>query len=85
MFIFPKELLKFIYKTTNGLEYIRYLIPFYFIDYFRVPLVSSLQAIGKTKGVMYNTFISSVLKLISLLILPQLGLDLLWSNTCNWY
>lgn len=75
MFIFPKELLKFIYKTTNGLEYIRYLIPFYFIDYFRVPLVSSLQAIGKTKGVMYNTFISSVLKLISLLILPQLGLD----------
>lgn len=48
-FIFSDKLLYFLYKTTEGVNYVRFLIPIFLFYYLEAPLLSSLQALNKAK------------------------------------
>ncbi len=62
--LFPDFLLKFIYNTNQGVDYLRLITPFFLIYYFQVPLTSALQAMNKAKEAMMSTVIGMSIKLI---------------------
>ena len=56
----------FLYKTTLGTNYIKYLAPFFILFYFESVFASFMQAIGKTNITLRITIFASVIKLIFL-------------------
>lgn len=66
--LFPEYLLKFIYNTTEGINYIRILAPICLLHYIQSPISSSLQAMGKANDSMKGTLIGMLLKTIILII-----------------
>jgi len=67
---FPEALLKAIYNTTSGVEYIRYLGPAFVIYYIQAPLTATLQATGNAKLAMKSTLIGTILKLAIIIVIP---------------
>ncbi len=67
--IFPKIFLNFLYKTIHGSLYIRKTAFIFILFYIEAPLAAFLQAIGKSKEVMYDNFIGIIFKTVSLFIL----------------
>lgn len=68
--IIPEFLLKFIYNTNMGVNYIRVICPFFLLHYIQGPLTSYLQAINKADAAMRGTLVGAIIKNILLLILP---------------
>ena len=68
--LFPEFLLKFIYNTTMGINYIRFICPFFLLYYIQGPLTSYLQAINMADIAMKGTFVGAIIKNILLLFLP---------------
>lgn len=66
----PDILLKFIYNTNLGINYIKIIAPFFILHYIQGPLTSYLQAIDKSNIAMYGTLIGAIIKNILLIILP---------------
>ena len=66
----PEFLLKFIYNTNMGVNYIRVICPFFLLHYIQGPLTSYLQAINKADAAMRGTLVGAIIKNILLLILP---------------
>lgn len=66
--LIPDILLKLIYNTTKGSEYIKVMAPICLLYYFQSPLSSSLQAMGKATDSMKGTIIGVTIKLIVLTI-----------------
>ena len=56
-------LLQAIYNTSEGMEYIRFLSPFFLLFYLEGPLVSMLQALNKASASMKITFYGVIIKL----------------------
>jgi stage V sporulation protein B len=69
IFIFRYKLLSIIYNTTSGVEYIKILAPVFVLFYLEAPLMSCLQAIGKSIITMKITTIGVIIKLLSLALL----------------
>ena len=69
-------LLKFIYNTYQGSDYLRFIAPFFLLYYIQVPLTAALQAMGKAKETMYSTIIGSIIKLLLLITLSYLKIGL---------
>lgn len=67
--LFPNYILKFIYNTTLGSDYVRLIAPFFIFHYIQGPLTSYLQAINKAKCAMYGTLLGSIIKNILLFVL----------------
>lgn len=74
--IFPEFFLNTLYKTNEGVDYIRLLSPFTLLFYIENPLLNSLQALGKTKNTFYITLKTSFIRIISLIILPLLKIGM---------
>ena len=68
--ILPGTLLKFIYNTSKGVNYIRIVAPFFLLHYIQGPLTSYLQAVDRAKNAMMGTLVGAIIKNILLLILP---------------
>ena len=68
--IFPEVLLKIIYNTSLGGDYIRIVAPFFLLHYIQGPLTSYLQAVDKSKEAMLGTLVGAIIKNILLLVLP---------------
>ncbi|MBQ2872705.1 MAG: oligosaccharide flippase family protein [Bacilli bacterium] len=68
--IIPEYLLKFIYNTNLGVNYIRVICPFFLLHYIQGPLTAYLQAINKANVAMKGTLVGAIIKNILLLILP---------------
>lgn len=66
--IIPEFLLKTIYNTTEGIQYIKFLAPLFILHYIQSPLTSTLQAMGKAKCAMLGTLIGIIIKNLSLFI-----------------
>lgn len=64
IFCIPEYLLKLIYNTTLGSNYIRILAPFFLLYFINTPINNALQAIDRSKEAMFTTIISSIIKLI---------------------
>ncbi len=69
IYIFRAPLLQLIYNTHNGSNYIKLLAPFFVLFYLEAPLISTLQALGKSFLTMKITTIGVVIKILSLTIL----------------
>ena len=67
--LFPNYILKFIYNTTLGSDYVRLITPFFIFHYIQGPLTTYLQAINKAKCAMYGTLLGSIIKNILLFVL----------------
>lgn len=86
IFIFRDKLLFFLYKTTLGTNYIKYLAPFFILFYFENIFASFIAAIGNVKVTFKITIFASIIKLILLTILSffQIGIySLLISEIIN--
>ncbi len=76
-FIFLPEIpLRFIYHTTEGTNYIRFLAPVCLFQYIQSPLSSSLDAMGKSKDGMIATLLGQIIRLTFLVLLSLLKIGL---------
>lgn len=74
--IFPDKLLSFLYNTTNGINYVRFLAIPFILHYIQAPISASLQAIGKMKDLLLGTIIGIIIKLLTLSIFSLLHIGL---------
>lgn len=74
--IIPEIPLKFIYNTTEGVNYLRILAPICLMQYIQSPLASSLQAMGKAKIAMNATLIGIIIRTSLLFILSMLKIGM---------
>ncbi|MCI8394658.1 MAG: oligosaccharide flippase family protein [Bacilli bacterium] len=68
IFFYRTPLLKIIYNTVLGVEYLKILAPFFVLFYLEAPLMSMLQALGASKETMKITLIGEIVKLSALTI-----------------
>lgn len=73
MFIFPKQLMLMLYKSSEGYEYVRiFAIPF-IMYYLESPFISAMTALGKNKEIMFYDVLTSVIRIVLLfLLLPSM-------------
>lgn len=76
MFIFPEFFLKLFYKTQSGINYLRFLIPFFLLYYIETPLAMFLQGINKSYRVMTDNIIGIIIKTVLLFLLSFLNIGL---------
>lgn len=76
VYIFTEDLLKLIFNTTSGIEYIKFLAPFFVFLYLEGPLASCLQALNYAKYTMTVTIITTITKLLTLFIFSLLHIGL---------
>jgi len=95
LFLFPDFLLKLIYNTTLGKNYLLLLLPVFIIYYLSPPLSSILHGINQSKKLVRNELIGIFIKNISICILPYFNfgiysliigiiLDILVTNILNY-
>lgn len=68
--LIPEFLLKFIYNTSLGVNYIKIMCLFFLLHYIQGPLTAYLQAINMADIAMRGTLVGAIIKNILLLILP---------------
>lgn len=69
MFIFPKELMFILYKNSSGWEYVKtFAFPF-ILYYIEAPIISAMTAINKSKKIMFYDTVSSIFRILLLIIL----------------
>ncbi|MBQ7140076.1 MAG: polysaccharide biosynthesis protein [Bacilli bacterium] len=76
LIIFPKFFLKLFYNTTEGVNYLRVLAPFFLIFYIQGPLTSALQAMNKARDAFSATLIGIIIKCILLFGLSLLRIGM---------
>lgn len=76
--LYPDTLLKFLFNTNKGINYIKVIAPICLLHYIQSPISSSLQAMNKAKISMTGTLIGMILRTISLFIFSFLNIGL-WS------
>ena len=78
LILFPDKALYIIYHTTQGKEYLRFLSPFFLLQYIQYPLSTSLDALGKSHNNLISTIIGTFTRTILLIILSYLKIGI-WS------
>lgn len=76
IFAIPEYLLKLIYNTTLGVNYIKVLAPFFLLYFINTPLANALQALDISKDEMQITLTTSFIKLFLLLVLSLLKIGM---------
>ncbi len=76
VYIFTEKLLLLIFDTTSGIEYIKFLAPFFVFLYLEGPLASTLQALNYAKYTMTVTIITTIIKMLTLFIFSLLHIGL---------
>lgn len=76
VYIFTKDILNIVFKTSKGIEYIKFLSPFFVFLYLEGPLASTLQALNYAKYTMTVTIITTTIKLLTLFIFSLLHIGL---------
>ena len=66
----PDILLKFIYNTTEGINYTKVIAPLFLMHYIQGPLTSYMQGANMAKTAMLGTLKGAIIKNILLIILP---------------
>ena len=76
--LFPDVLLKLLFNTNKGIDYIKVIAPICLLHYIQSPISSSLQAMGSAKISMIGTLLGMIIRTISLFIFSHLKIGL-WS------
>ncbi len=61
--LYPEFFMNLIYGTTDGINYIRIIAPFFLFYYIQVPITTILQALNKSKEAMLSTLVGIFIKL----------------------
>ena len=69
-------ILNILFKTTNGINYIKFLSFFFIIFYFEAPLASILQAYNEAKFIMRTTTIGIIIKLLFIIVLSYIHIGI---------
>lgn len=64
---YPHILLKLLFKTNKGINYIKIIAPICILHYIQSPLSSTLQAMNKAKIAMLGTLLGTIIRTIFLL------------------
>lgn len=74
--LFPDFILNTLYKTTDGVNYIKFLAPFFILFYLEGPLISALQGLDEAKYSMRVTLFGVIIKLgcMAVLSLFKIGI-----------
>lgn len=72
IYIFRNNLLKILYHTTNGSEYIKILAPFFVLFYLEGPLNSALQAMNEAKVALKISTLGVIIKLATMSLFSYL-------------
>ncbi len=76
--LIPDILLKFLYNTNQGINYIKFTAPFFLLHYIQGPLTTYLTSINKANIAMRGTLIGAIIKNVTLIILALLKTGI-WS------
>ena len=76
VFIYTDKFLLLIFNTTKGINYIRFLAPFFIFLYIEGPLSSTLQALNYAKYTMKVTLTSTIIKLLTLFLFSLIHIGL---------
>ena len=76
LFIDPKFYLKFIYGISVGSSYVRILTPFFIFLYFQNIFEAVLLSINKSKSIMINNVLGSLMKIVLIIFLGFLRIGL---------
>lgn len=76
LYIYADDLLKIIYNTTSGTQYIKFLAPFFLLFYLEGPMISMLQALNKATASMKITLYGVILKLLAITVLSFLHIGI---------
>lgn len=76
LMIYPDFFLKLFYNTNHGATYLRILAPFFLLYYIESPLSSTLQAINKSKNIMYDNLKGIISKSLALYLLSLLKIGM---------
>lgn len=74
--LFPKVVLKLIFNTTHGANYLIYAAPIFLITYIQGPLLSTLQATNNANIIMKSSLIGIIIKTLILFITLYLDLKM---------
>ncbi len=74
--LFPRFFLNVLYKTNEGIDYIRLLSPFTLLFYIEYPLVNALQALGKVKETLFITIKTSVIRVMCIIFFSFLKIGM---------
>ena len=74
--LFPKFCMILIYNTTEGINYIRVLAPFFLLFYIQGPIVSIMQSLNKSKDAFMSTFIGILIKISLMIVLTFLNMGI---------
>ena len=72
----PYFFLRIIYKTAHGADYLRFIAPFFIILYIQAPFASVMQAMDKSKKIMYDNLTGTIFKIIVLILTGFLKIGL---------
>lgn len=69
LMVFPVELMNLLFASSTGANYLIIMAPIFLLLYFQAPLTSTLQAIDEATKAMSTTLISSIIKIMMMIIL----------------
>ncbi len=67
--LYPKELMKLFFNTTEGVVFLSYMAPLFLVHYFQQPITSTLHAVNQAKEAMFSTLMGAIIKLFLIYIL----------------
>lgn len=67
-FLFPNLFLDVIYHTNEGASYMKVLAPVCLLQYLQSPLASSLDAVGRSKDVMFSNILGMIIRTCLLVV-----------------
>ncbi len=76
LMIFANDALYFLYKTTEGSNYLKIIAPIFLLYYIQTPLSAFMQAIGSSTKAMFDNLIGISIKTILILVLGYFRIGL---------
>jgi len=74
--LFPDKLLNFIYNTSSGIPYVKFLAVPFILHYIQAPISACLQAMGKLNNLLLGTILGILIRLVVLSITSLLNIGL---------
>ena len=74
--MYPEFFLNLFYNTNHGTTYLRILAPFFLLYYIESPLSSTLQAINRSKNIMYDNLKGIISKSLAIYLLSLLKIGM---------
>ena len=72
----PTQLLNLLYHTTKGVNYLKLLAPIFLLQYLQAPLITTLDALGKSKYNLIANIISTIVRISSLSLFSYLNMGI---------